>query len=128
MPAARARAPPTLKASLDVSAAPLSESGTQLPRPPLPGSGMAFTGELRERLMLAIAQHQRGDLSAAIAGYQQVLQVNPRLFDALRLLGAALAMQERLDEAVEQLDRALNVRDDFAEVWAVRGDALARQQ
>jgi tetratricopeptide (TPR) repeat protein len=81
---------------------------------------------LRAHLLQVIARHQRGDLAGAIAGYREVLAVDPRQFDALRLLGAALNARREPQAALEALERALAVRGDMAEVWVLRGEALAR--
>lgn len=80
----------------------------------------------RERLQQAIAQHQRGELDAAVAGYRALLAEHPWQFDVLRLLGAALAARGEDLRAVDEYDRALRVRVDFAEVWTLRGSALSR--
>jgi tetratricopeptide (TPR) repeat protein len=89
-------------------------------------AAVGIDARLRARLLATIAQHQRGDLAAAVAGYRDVLAQEPRSFDAQRLLGAALLALGRCEEAVAQFDRALAIRSDFAEVWALRADALAR--
>lgn len=81
---------------------------------------------LRGRLLQVIAAHQRGDIATALGGYREVLARDPRQFDALRLHAVALRSQGRLDEALEQFDRALAVRDNFAEVWFLRGETLAQ--
>ena len=95
-----------------------------VPRPRLakPQSGDA----LRAQLMRAMAQHQRGELGAAIAAYRAVLQVDARQFDALRLLGAALLATGACDAALPVFARALALTTNLAEVWLLQGEALAR--
>jgi tetratricopeptide (TPR) repeat protein len=80
---------------------------------------------LRSQLLGVIAQHQRGDVVPAIAGYRAVLAQNARQFDALRLLGVALRSNGEPQAALAVFDQAIAVRDDFAEVWYHRGQALA---
>jgi tetratricopeptide (TPR) repeat protein len=80
----------------------------------------------RTRLLAAIAQHQGGNVSGAVAGYREVLKHDPVSFDALRLLGAALMAGQDFSAAIVQFDRALAVRGNLAEVWALRGESLAR--
>jgi tetratricopeptide (TPR) repeat protein len=81
---------------------------------------------LRSRLLAVIALHQGGRLGAAVEGYRAVLEIEPRQFDALRLLGAALIAQGKAAEALPALDRAMAIRANLAEVWALRGEALAQ--
>jgi len=81
---------------------------------------------LRERLLSSIALHQSGDIDAASAGYRAVLEEQPRQFDALRLLGAALWARGDAASALALYDRAIAVRADFAEVWTLRAEALER--
>ena len=80
----------------------------------------------RGRLAHFIAQHQRGNVVSAIAGYRDVLRVDPLQFDAWRLLGTALLSRQESAAALEACNRALGLRRDIAEVWATRGEALAR--
>jgi tetratricopeptide (TPR) repeat protein len=82
----------------------------------------------RERLLQAILLHQRGELETAIASYRVLLAEQPWQFDALRLLGAALAARGAHAQALQEYDRALRVRRDFAEVWTLRGASLSRLQ
>lgn len=94
-----------------------------IPKPTLPGPS-ATPAAVRARLLGVIAQHQRGEVAAAICGYREVLALDPRQFDALRLLGAALRTQGDPAQALAHFDRALAVRGDFAEVWHLRGQTL----
>lgn len=84
--------------------------------------------EIRARLLGVIEAHRGGRLTEAIAGYRQVLEAEPRQFDALRLLGAALLAADQGEDALAALDRALALRADLAEPWSLRGDALLRLQ
>ncbi len=58
---------------------------------------------LQAQLTAALAQHQRGELAAAEAGYRAVLGAAPRCFDAAHLLGALLTQRGALDEAIALL-------------------------
>lgn len=89
--------------------------------------GAAAQG-FRDRLLQVIARHQRGEIDGAITAYRALLAEQPWQFDALRLLGAALAARGEHSRAVDEYDRALRMREDFAEVWALRGAALSRLQ
>lgn len=89
-----------------------------------PEHKLADPAPLRARLMQVIAQHQRGDTAAAIRGYREVLDLDSRQFDALRLLGVALRSHGQLEPALAMFERAIEVRADFAEVWFLRGETL----
>jgi tetratricopeptide (TPR) repeat protein len=57
----------------------------------------------------ALAQHQAGNLDAAIANYREFLKVQPRSLPARGNLGAALARLGRLDEAIAEYRKALEI-------------------
>jgi len=84
------------------------------------------TANLRAQLLDVIAVHQQGNIAQAIAGYREVLKIEPRQFDALRLLGAALLTDGQARESAAMLGKALAVRSDLPEAWSLHGDALMR--
>jgi len=84
----------------------------------------AQPGGLRERLLYLIELHRRGNAEQAIQGYQEILRVEPAQFDARRLLGAALLHQDLPERALPEIERALQLRSDVAEAWALHGVAL----
>src|SRR6202049_1696488 len=55
----------------------------------------------------AMAAQQRGDDAAAIAKYQELIQLRPEVVEVRANLGAALAHAGRYDEAIEQYQVAL---------------------
>ena len=61
-----------------------------------------------------LAHQHLGQLAQASRCYEQVLQADPRHFDALYLLGTACAQQGRLEQALHWLERAAAVRSDHA--------------
>ena len=75
-------------------------------------------------LTQAVALHRQGDLAAAAALYHEVLDREPSQFDALNLLGAALASLGQADEALTWLDRAVATRPGAAGAHDHRGVAL----
>jgi tetratricopeptide (TPR) repeat protein len=79
------------------------------------------------RLLQTGFQHQqRGQLDQARGFYAQVLEIDPRNFDALQLSGLC-ALQAGDNAAARQLlDRALARRQDVASVFNHRGIALRR--
>jgi len=80
---------------------------------------------LRGELGGAVARHRAGDLDGAVAAYRQLLERNAQLFDAWRLLGAALFSLRRPEEALEPLGRALWLRPADTACRVLRGEALA---
>src|ERR1700679_1511074 len=59
------------------------------------------------RFMLARAWHSKGTSAAAIAGYREVLALEPAHLQAAILLGALMQEYQRLDEAIEIYRHAL---------------------
>ncbi len=55
----------------------------------------------------AIEAQQRGDYATAIADYQKLLKLSPKMVEARANLGAALAHMGRFDEAIAQYQLAL---------------------
>ena len=55
------------------------------------------------------AAHQRGAIGAAWGAYQQVLEMQPRHFDALHLMGLIAAQAKLFDQAVGLIGQALAV-------------------
>jgi tetratricopeptide (TPR) repeat protein len=75
-------------------------------------------------LQQAMAQHNAGQLSEAEALYRQILQVYPSHSNALRLLGVIASQSGRSTNALELLDRAIQIDPMFAEAYFDRGNAL----
>ncbi len=59
------------------------------------------------RFLLARAWHSKGTLAAAIAGYREVLALDPHHAEAAVLLGALMESQMRMEEAREVYQRTL---------------------
>ena len=57
----------------------------------------------------AIAHHQQGDLTAAEAGYQRVLEANPNQADAWHLLGVLSHQLGDSETAVQRIGRSLEI-------------------
>jgi glycosyltransferase involved in cell wall biosynthesis len=62
---------------------------------------------IQQRYMLARAWHSKGSLAAAIAGYREVLALDPAHLEASVLLGAMMQAQLRMDEAIQIYRQAL---------------------
>ena len=70
-----------------------------------PGAALAVPSTLAR----AVAAHRQGQLSAARAGYEEILRVAPEHFDALHLLGVIALQEIRTEEGVALIRRALAV-------------------
>ena len=76
----------------------------------LSGSAAAQTDPTEAILQQAIAQHQAGNLDAAIAGYKKYLGARPESPLALSNYGAALARAGRYEDAILQYRHALKLQ------------------
>lgn len=82
---------------------------------------MADIGRL---LRQALAQHQAGNLAAAMAGYRAVLAAEPEQTDALNLLGVALEQAGDAATAVAMLRQAVAIDATRADFHDNLGNAL----
>jgi protein O-GlcNAc transferase len=85
---------------------------------------------LAQRLAIALAHHQRGELDLAEKSYRAILHESPRNFDALHLLGIATLDRGAVDESIDWMRRALavdssraNAHFHLARAWVAKGDA-----
>lgn len=65
------------------------------------------TTPVRQQFQAAVAAQQRGDLKSAVAGYQQVLKLDPAFAAARASLAAALLTLGRTDESIANYQVAL---------------------
>ena len=72
----------------------------------------------------ALAMHQQGQLDLAESAYREILQTQPRHFDALQLLATIAAQQNKSATAVELFDKALAIKPDHPGSLNNRGIAL----
>jgi tetratricopeptide (TPR) repeat protein len=75
-------------------------------------------------LLLAIIQHRRGRLVAAVESYNRTLALRPACSEAFNNRGLALHELDRFADALASYDTALAIRPDDAEVLNNRGIAL----
>lgn len=75
-------------------------------------------------LQQAVELHQQGRLEPAQALYRQVLELDPRAFDALHLLGVIARQQGDTAAAIDLISRALAVNDGQAAAHCNLGVAL----
>jgi tetratricopeptide (TPR) repeat protein len=76
------------------------------------------------KLAQAVALHNRGQFASAQAIYEQILQSQPRHFDALHLLGVIAAQTGNPGRAVDIIAKALKISPNNAVAHKNRGAAL----
>ena len=82
------------------------------------------TRDISSRLRAALAMHQQGQLDLAGSVYREILQMQPRHFDALQLLATIAVQQNKSATAIELFDLALSIKPDHAGSLNNRGNAL----
>jgi predicted O-linked N-acetylglucosamine transferase (SPINDLY family)/ADP-heptose:LPS heptosyltransferase/glycosyltransferase involved in cell wall biosynthesis len=79
-------------------------------------------------LQAAIAHQQAGGLDEAAQIYHQILQQQPGDFNALYLSGVVAFRQNRLNEAIDYLQRTIALKNDHAEAHRKLGDIFKQQR
>jgi protein O-GlcNAc transferase len=82
------------------------------------------SAEITSLLRQAVAFHQAGSFSEAEQLYRKVLQISPRNFDAVHLLGVIYLQRGERPEAVRQIDLALKINPKSAAAHNNRANAL----
>ena len=78
---------------------------------------MIDMNDVNQTLQSAVEAHRAGKLAQAERLYKQILAVDPRHVDALRLLGLVAQAVGKNDVAVELIGQALKVDQRSAEAW-----------
>src|SRR5260221_435562 len=93
---------------------------------PKPGSDSTSQGQeaATAKFLEGFALHEQGNLNRARELYRQVLELEPRHFDALHLLGVIALQTKEPERAVELIGRAIEIRPDVAEAHSNRANAL----
>lgn len=79
------------------------------------------------RFKLAKAWHLKGNIEAAIAGYQEILQLQPNFVQAALKLGQLLREQERLKDAIAVYQKSLKFNPNEAELHKHLISTIARE-
>lgn len=87
-----------------------------------------FAEKTAENLyQLATSQLEQGNLSAAIASYQQAIALKPDYAEAYSKLGIALREQKQLKAAVESFQQALRLNPELVEAYYKLGTVFEAQ-
>lgn len=97
-----------------------------LPTPGLRTAGKAHSMGMLDALKTALAMHNAGNHTDAIAIYEGVLKVQPDNFDAAHMMGIARLQQQRFAEAVELIRTALKQQPDNLLALSNLASALRR--
>ena len=101
------------------------EAGRRSPQlPALPTRPDIGIADLQAYLRVALEHHQAGRLAEAEAVYRKILEGDRKHVDCLHLLGVIRLQLGHTDEAIELLQRALDLNPDFAEAHNNLGVAL----
>lgn len=90
----------------------------------VPMSETSDTLTTQKRIDRGVAAWERDDYSAALADFDRVLEDHPDFPDVRNKAGLCHAMLGELDEALEQLDTAVEVAPDYAEAHLNRAIVL----
>jgi len=80
--------------------------------------------QMQQRLQHAVAYHQRGQLKAAKALYEEILQVQPNCADALHLLGVIAAQVRQAHVAIDLIGQSIQINPINATYHNSLGNAL----
>ncbi len=79
---------------------------------------------IQVRFQQALSLHQQGQIGQAQAIYQEILQIQPRHFDSLHLLGVAAIQSGEFERGVELISGAIACNPHVAVAHYNRGNAL----
>jgi tetratricopeptide (TPR) repeat protein len=92
--------------------------------PPTNQSREQGPAALQARFREGLALHRQGDLSAAERIYREVLQREPRHFDALHMLGIVALQTRRTERGIELVRKAIGLNEKVAAAHNNLGKAL----
>jgi serine/threonine protein kinase/Tfp pilus assembly protein PilF len=75
-----------------------------------------------------LLRRKRGDLDGAAADMRAAIQLSGSHYEAYAQLAQIYQIQGKADETVEQLDRAIKLRDDIAALYRQRADVQLHRQ
>jgi len=78
----------------------------------------------RRAIDLAIEKHRNGQMAEADLAYRQILEIDPKDFDARHLLGVVRYQQNRSEEARDLIRSALEINPDSLEALSNYGSVL----
>jgi Tfp pilus assembly protein PilF len=76
--------------------------------------------------MQSLAFHQKGNFNLAQEGYEQVLALEPKNFDALHMLGVLATQINQPEQALSLIEQALRIKPEVAGAYENLGIALRK--
>ena len=89
-------------------------------------AGKPSTWQIQSKFNQGQALHRQGQLTQAQEVCQQVLALQPNHFEALHLLGILMLQMGRSAQAVQWIERSLEIDPNNPAAWCNRGVALSR--
>lgn len=83
-----------------------------------------MNGQINILLQQAINNLEQGNLYQAQYILSKVLEIEPKNFLALNMMGVAFGIENKLNEALFYFDQTIQLKPDFVEVWYNKGNAL----
>jgi len=75
-------------------------------------------------LAKAVALHQKGEREEALKLYEEIIEEDPKCFDAIQLLGVVLLQNSLFEDALKRFNDALKINENQPSVWSNRAMAL----
>ena len=101
-----------------------SAKNLHTPKPAINNQKLANADQAQNLLSQGLAFHQQGQLTEALACYQQVLTFQPENFDALHLLGVISAQEKQPEKAITYINKAIAINPNQADAYYNLGCAL----
>ena len=79
---------------------------------------------IKQLLMQSLASHQKGNFTLAQLGYEKVLELEPKNFDALHMLGVLATQTQQHEKAISLIKKALFIKPDVAGAYENLGIAF----
>ncbi len=81
---------------------------------------------LQAKFQQGLALHRQGRLAEAERIFGEILQQQPNHFAAVHMLGEIALRAQRLERALELLEKAITLKPDYADAYSDRGMALRK--
>jgi Tfp pilus assembly protein PilF len=97
------------------------------PPPPTPGGQSKLTGSARDAYDKGVASYNAGDLSGALAAFQQAVSAEPKAYEAHYALGLTYERMGKSGDALEHYREAYKLNENYDAAIAAYGFLLYTQ-